>query len=154
MPPLHRSRAHATPHLRVVCQRRLRLGEGGTLIKEDGRWVVDLTRYKRNPGSSPHSRRAKRAERCALCALQVQAQDVKGERRASTSPFVRQVVSFCVYARLQFYGPAKTSMSPLVSKWVDAYIASIELDFADEDIGDDADGGDRAIVREDVLRNG
>jgi len=26
---------------------------------------------------------------------------------------------------------AKTSMSPLVSKWVEAYIASIELDFAD-----------------------
>ena len=41
------------------------------------------------------------------------------------------VISSCVYARLQFYGPAKTSMSPLVSKWVEAYIASIELDFAD-----------------------
>ena len=53
-------------------------------------------------------------------------------RRASTSPFVRQmVISSCVYARLQFYGPAKTSMSPLVSKWVDAYVAAIELDFAD-----------------------
>ena len=24
--------------------RRLRLGEGGTLIKEDGKWVVDLTK--------------------------------------------------------------------------------------------------------------
>ena len=34
-------------------------------------------------------------------------------------------------ARLQFYGPAKTSMSPLVARWVDAYVNSIELDFAE-----------------------
>ena len=67
--------------------------------------------------------------RCVRCRFKHKTSKA---RRASTSPLVRQmVISSCVYARLQFYGAAKTSMSPLVSKWVDAYVAAIELDFAD-----------------------
>ena len=50
--------------------------------------------------------------------------------RLPSPPHVRWW-SHHVCARLQFYGPAKTSMSPLVSKWVEAYVASIELDFAE-----------------------
>ena len=33
--------------MRACSQRRLRLGEGGTLIKEVGKWVVDLTKCAR-----------------------------------------------------------------------------------------------------------
>jgi len=45
--------------LRVVWQRRLRLGEGGTLIKEGGKWVVDLTKRARSrlkPPLTPRKR--------------------------------------------------------------------------------------------------